>query len=174
EAFLAFALTMLAFATAVSAVVRGWLRALRWRAAGLRSRREVIYDREIAAAPRAAGPGLAPGDRLAFIPDMTFSIASAPGRRAEETRRQRLRELRRAYPNDDAARDANDAADGNDAAADGNVAAVDGSDAGAAANDRAADANDAGVGASQPAGCGGLARVLRRLAAPIHRWRSLR
>ena len=37
EAFLAFALTMLAFATAVSAVVGVWLRVFRWRAAGLAS-----------------------------------------------------------------------------------------------------------------------------------------
>ena len=47
EGFLAFALTMLALSTAVSALVGVWLRFFRWRAWGFRRSMETIYDHEI-------------------------------------------------------------------------------------------------------------------------------
>ncbi len=80
EAFLAFALTMLALATAVSAIVGVWMRAFRWRALGLRQSLELIYDREIR--PRlstAAGRTADSSDRLGFIADLTFGLTIEPG-----------------------------------------------------------------------------------------------
>ena len=47
EAFLAFALTMLALATAVSALLGVWMRIFRWRSYGFRMSVKSIYDSQI-------------------------------------------------------------------------------------------------------------------------------
>lgn len=96
EAFLAFALTMLALATAVSAVVGVWLRVFRWRAYGLRQSLETIYDTEIEprlTEARRRSPDA--DERLNFIADMTFALNAQSGTQGREVRKRRIAELER-------------------------------------------------------------------------------
>lgn len=96
EAFLAFALTMRALATAVSPVVGVWMRLFRWRALalGLRQSLELIHDKEIQ--PRLTiatrhPPGST--DRLGFLTDMTTGPSAEVGVENGELWERRIQEL---------------------------------------------------------------------------------
>ena len=94
EGFLAFALTMLALATAVSAIVGVWLRFFRWRAFGFRQSMVAIYDGQIE--PRLTEARVlhpSPKDRLDFIADMTFSLNVQAGMVSLDVRERRVSEL---------------------------------------------------------------------------------
>jgi len=95
EAFLAFALTMLALATAVSAVVGVWMRFFRWRALGLRRSVSLLYDKEIVRRLGSVEKGaqLSP-DRDDFIAHMTFGLDLLSGAGKDAESDQRLNELR--------------------------------------------------------------------------------
>jgi hypothetical protein len=96
EGFLAFALTMLALSTAVSAIVGVWLRFFRWRAWGFRRSMETIYDREIEPRLREAQRQIPPGEeRLNFLADMTFGLNAAANTVNREVRQLRVSELER-------------------------------------------------------------------------------
>jgi hypothetical protein len=95
EAFLAFALTMLALATAVSAIVGVWLRVFRWRALGLRQSLELIYDKEIQPRlSRAARRTTTAADRLGFVADMTLSLNVEIGATDRAAREGQIKALR--------------------------------------------------------------------------------
>lgn len=99
EAFLAFALTMLALATAVSAIVGVWMRAFRWRALGLRQSIALLYDKEIEPGMRGVGKSGAaseerPGDRIDFIAEMTFGLNLLANTVNAAERADRLAEVR--------------------------------------------------------------------------------
>lgn len=95
EAFLAFALTMLALATAVSALVGVWLRIFRWRAFGLRQSISLLYDQEIEPLLARIDPaGRSESERADFIGDMTFGLELLAAAERGAERSQRLKELR--------------------------------------------------------------------------------
>ena len=99
EAFLAFALTMLALATAISATVGVWLRLFRWRAFGLRQSLDTIYNVQIA--PRlknARHHEPSDADHLAFIADMTFALNVQAGAHSMDVRDRRVREIENTLP----------------------------------------------------------------------------
>jgi hypothetical protein len=96
EAFLAFALTMLALATAVSALLGVWMRIFRWRSYGFRMSVKSIYDSQIKQRLEAAMRA-PPNEkmRLEFVASMTFNLNEEAASDGAEIRKARIDELAR-------------------------------------------------------------------------------
>jgi hypothetical protein len=99
EALVAFALTMLGLATAVSAVVGAWMRAFRWRAHGLRQSILLLYDRDLAPLLSSL-PGNPQDDtqRWGYVVDMTMTLDLEPGVPLSTLRQRRIEEIRESEP----------------------------------------------------------------------------
>lgn len=100
EALVAFALTMLGLATAVSAIVGAWMRALRWRAYGLRQSILLLYDRELARRPSLPASNDADDSRLGFVVDMTMSLPLEGTRTLSARRATQIKAIRDSEPVD--------------------------------------------------------------------------
>ena len=98
EALVAFALTMLGLATAVSAIVGAWMRALRWRASGLRQSVLLLYDREIARQLATPAADHADERRLGLVVDMTMTLPLEGMTTLDQRRAQQIQAIRASEP----------------------------------------------------------------------------
>jgi hypothetical protein len=98
EAFLAFALTMLALTTAVAAVAGVWQRLFRWRSRGLRDSVEYLYQHTLQPRLEHRGMRRSPAQwedaRRQFIVDMTMVPIPRIDKNHEDTTDWRLQLLR--------------------------------------------------------------------------------